>query len=213
MKEHASSITIRPSVLYYGTPIALLSSLNDDGTTNLAPNSCSWALADRVVFGLEATAQTLANIERVPECVVNLPGPSQWQHVEQIAPTTGRRIVPRRKRAQGYVFEPRKFDRASLSPIESETVRPARVADFPLQLEAEVVAILPTTRLGSGDRGAGLSIVEARVTRVHAHSSIVVPGTHHIDPLRWSPLLYVFRQYFGTGERLGRDFKDELLAR
>ncbi len=39
---------------------------------------------------------------------------------------------------------------------------------------------------------------------------IVVPGTSHIDTARWSPLLYVFRHYFGTGPDLGRTFKSEI---
>ncbi|MGZ9719124.1 hypothetical protein [Rhizobium miluonense] len=45
--------------------------------------------------------------------------------------------------------------------------------------------------------------------RVHAHRDIVIPGTNHIDTGRWSPLLYVFRHYFGIGPDLGRTFKAE----
>jgi flavin reductase (DIM6/NTAB) family NADH-FMN oxidoreductase RutF len=36
--------TIEPKILYFGTPVALISSLNEDGTTNLAPMSSFWAL-------------------------------------------------------------------------------------------------------------------------------------------------------------------------
>jgi flavin reductase (DIM6/NTAB) family NADH-FMN oxidoreductase RutF len=35
MKIH----TIEPKILYFGTPVALISSLNEDGSTNLAPIS------------------------------------------------------------------------------------------------------------------------------------------------------------------------------
>ena len=45
--------------------------------------------------------------------------------------------------------------------------------------------------------------------RVHARSYMVRPGTNHIDTSRWSPLLYVFRHYFGTGVELGRTFRAE----
>ena len=31
--------TVEPKILYFGTPLALISSLNEDGTTNLAPIS------------------------------------------------------------------------------------------------------------------------------------------------------------------------------
>jgi flavin reductase (DIM6/NTAB) family NADH-FMN oxidoreductase RutF len=36
--------TIEPKILYLGTPVARLSSLNEDGSTNLAPISSFWAL-------------------------------------------------------------------------------------------------------------------------------------------------------------------------
>lgn len=35
--------------------------------------------------------------------------------------------------------------------------------------------------------------VETEVIRVHADERIVVPGTHHVDPVLWSPLIYDFR--------------------
>ena len=42
-------VTIEPSILYVGTPVALLSTMNDDDTINLAPMSSAWALGDVVV--------------------------------------------------------------------------------------------------------------------------------------------------------------------
>ena len=45
--------------------------------------------------------------------------------------------------------------------------------------------------------------------KVHAHEHIVVPGTQRICTGRWSPLLHVFRHYFGTGERFGRNLRAE----
>ncbi|MBB3291278.1 MULTISPECIES: hypothetical protein [unclassified Rhizobium] len=38
-REH---IEIQPSVLYVGTPIVLITSLNPDGTTNISPMSSVW---------------------------------------------------------------------------------------------------------------------------------------------------------------------------
>jgi hypothetical protein len=37
----------------------------------------------------------------------------------------------------------------------------------------------------------------------------VLDGTQHVDTARWSPLPYVFRHDFGTGERRGRIFRAE----
>jgi flavin reductase (DIM6/NTAB) family NADH-FMN oxidoreductase RutF len=36
--------TIEPKILYFGNPVALVSSLNEDGSTDLAPISSFWAL-------------------------------------------------------------------------------------------------------------------------------------------------------------------------
>jgi hypothetical protein len=41
------------------------------------------------------------------------------------------------------------------------------------------------------------------VKAIHADPRIVTPGTDHIDTRAWQPLLYVFRDYYGTGPRLG----------
>jgi flavin reductase (DIM6/NTAB) family NADH-FMN oxidoreductase RutF len=35
-------LTIEPKILYFGTPVALISSLNEDQSTNLAPISSFW---------------------------------------------------------------------------------------------------------------------------------------------------------------------------
>lgn len=36
--------TIEPKILYFGTPVALISSLNENNKTNLAPISSFWVL-------------------------------------------------------------------------------------------------------------------------------------------------------------------------
>jgi len=44
--------TIEPKILYFGTPVAVISSLNEDGATNLAPISSFWALGWTFLLGL-----------------------------------------------------------------------------------------------------------------------------------------------------------------
>ena len=34
--------TIEPAILYFGTPVVLISTLNEDGSPNLAPMSSAW---------------------------------------------------------------------------------------------------------------------------------------------------------------------------
>jgi flavin reductase (DIM6/NTAB) family NADH-FMN oxidoreductase RutF len=59
------------------------------------------------------------------------------------------------------------------------------------------------------DTGGDFVIVEARVLRVHAAPELVVPGTQHVAPEAWSPLVYNFRHYFGLGSELGHGFRSE----
>jgi flavin reductase (DIM6/NTAB) family NADH-FMN oxidoreductase RutF len=194
-----------PTILYFGTPIALVTTLNLDGSPNIGPMSSVWALGYTIVMGWESTAHTLANLERERECVLNLPDDTLVEQVETLAPLTGNDPPPAHK-ADTFRFEPRKFDAAGLTAQESETVRPPRIAECPLQLEAKITAIHePATR----PDGAHFRIAEAHVQRVHAVSRVVKPGTSHIDTDRWRPLLYVFRHYFSTGTELGRSFRAE----
>jgi flavin reductase (DIM6/NTAB) family NADH-FMN oxidoreductase RutF len=50
-------VTITPRILYFGTPLVLLSTENDDATMNLSPMSSAWAMGDVVVLGLAASAK------------------------------------------------------------------------------------------------------------------------------------------------------------
>jgi hypothetical protein len=82
MKE-ARFRTIEPKILYFGTPVALISSLNEDGSTNLAPMSSFWALGWTLMLGLLDETKTAENLGRHPECVANLPAPDLWRKVEE----------------------------------------------------------------------------------------------------------------------------------
>ena len=53
------SVTVAPEVLYFGTPVAVVSTLNVEGTTNLAAMSSFWALGDRFFIGVHAVVEKL----------------------------------------------------------------------------------------------------------------------------------------------------------
>lgn len=195
-------LEIEPSILYFGTPVVLLSTENQDGSFNLAPISSAWALGRTVVIGLGREGQTAHNLVSRPDLVISLPAPAQWPAVERLAPLTGRNPVPSFKQARGYRFEQDKFAAAGLTGKPSDLVRPPRVAECPIQMEARAERVQPDV---SGDH----VIVEAVVQKVHADSRIVVPGTDHIDPAAWSPLIYNFRHYFGLGPELGHTFRTQ----
>ncbi|WP_308122249.1 flavin reductase family protein [Streptomyces sp. TRM70350] len=192
---------IRPSILYFGTPVVLLTTENEDGSFNLAPISSAWALGQRVVLGLGSESQTVRNLRACPELVISVASPQVWEHVERLAPLTGANPVPPGKRAV-YRYERDKFAAAGLTPVDSDVVRPPRVAECGLQLEARAVG------LTAGGEGLFFS-VECEVLRVHADERVVIPGTHHIDPAVWSPLIYNFRHYHGLAPELGHGFRSE----
>lgn len=197
----ARHMAIEPSILYFGTPVVLLSTENEDGSFNLAPISSAWALGKTMVLGLGCEGQTAQNLGVRPELVISLPPPALWPAVERLAPLTGRNPVPSTK-AKGCRFEPDKFTAAGLHSEPSDLVRPPRVAECPLQFEARAERV----RLDvSGD----FVIVEAAVRKVHADPEIVVAGTHHVEPAAWSPLIYNFRHYFGLGPELGHSYRTQ----
>jgi flavin reductase (DIM6/NTAB) family NADH-FMN oxidoreductase RutF len=193
-------IGVDPKILYFGTPVVLVSTENEDGSFNLAPISSAWALGSCVVIGVGSESQTFENLRRSGECVLNLPSPDQWPAVERLAPLTGKFPVPDGKAAQ-FRFEREKFAAAGLTPVASERVRPPRVMQCPLQLEGQVRAIHTLS-----DAAVRACIMELQVLCTWAHADIVL-GPNHIDPGAWSPLIYNFRHYFGLGTELGRTFR------
>jgi flavin reductase (DIM6/NTAB) family NADH-FMN oxidoreductase RutF len=199
--------TIEPKILYFGTPVALISSLNEDGTTNLAPISSFWALGWTLMLGLLDETKTAENLEQYPECVVNLPSPELWKNVEALAPLTGKNPVPQIK-AKQFRFEADKFAAAGLTPLASELVKSARAKECPVHMEARVIRL---HKMG-GDRlqklGGGVA-AEVEIVRVHVANELVL-GDNYIDPQKWSPLLYNFRHYFRLAEHeLGKTFRAE----
>ncbi|MEU0675297.1 flavin reductase family protein [Streptomyces sp. NPDC006172] len=192
-------MAIAPEILYFGTPVALLSTVNEDGSPNLAPVSSVWALGWSVVLGVGRGSRTVENLAARPDVVINLPGPELWRQVEALAPLTGAEPVPEEKRGI-YRHEADKFAAAGLTPQPAERVRPPRVVECPLQLEARVTEMTPG---GGGE----FRIVECEVVRVHARDDLVVPGTQHVDPSAWSPLIYNFRHYHGLSPEVGFGFR------
>ena len=80
---------VDPAILYWGTPVVLVSTLNEDGSANLAPISSAFWLGHTATLGFGLTSHSLANLQRTGECVLNLPGPDQVSAVDRLALTTG----------------------------------------------------------------------------------------------------------------------------
>jgi flavin reductase (DIM6/NTAB) family NADH-FMN oxidoreductase RutF len=72
-------------ILYFGTPVVLISSENEDGSVNLAPMSSAFWLGWRCVLGLAASSKTTENLKRTGECVLNLPSEERAGAVDRLA--------------------------------------------------------------------------------------------------------------------------------
>ncbi|MFD7610446.1 flavin reductase family protein [Streptomyces sp. NPDC059828] len=179
-------------VLYFGTPVVLISSLNEDGTPNLAPMSSAWWLGQSCMLGLGDSAQTTANLLREGECVLNLPSSAMVDAVDRIALTTGKPVVPDHKAKQGYRYEPDKFSAARLTEQAAELVRAPRVAECPVQLECRVVSAHPF-----GSPAPHATAFQVEVLRAHVEEELVIPGTPYVDPHGWDPLIMKFCEFFG----------------
>ena len=200
--------TITPSILYFGNPVAIISSLNPDSSPNLAPISSFWGLGWTMILGILCDTQTFENFQSHCDCVVNVPSPDLWEAVERLAPLTGKNPVPPEKSAK-FRFEPDKFAAAGLTPVASESVCAPRVKECPVQLEATVSRIHlleGEPRLGKLGGGAA---VEVRVLKVHVRSDFIL-GENYVNPQKWQPLIYNFRHYFGLGPELGKTFRAEI---
>jgi len=200
--------TITPSILYFGNPVAIVSSINPDGSPNLAPISSFWGLGWTLVLGLLCDTQTFENFERNTNCVVNVPSPDQWEVVERLAPLTGKNPVPAEKSAK-FRFEADKFVAAGLTPLASEAVSVPRVKECPVQMEASVTKIHRLQGEPRVDKLGGGAAVEVRVLKVHVRSDFILRD-NYVDPEKWQPLIYNFRHYFGLGAELGKTFRAEV---
>ena len=193
---------IDPGILYFGTPVVLVSSLNADGSPNLAPMSSAWWVGRSCMLGLSARSLTPANVQRTGECVLNLPSVREVATVDRLARTTGSDPVPAWKAENGYRHVRDKFGRAGLTPLASDRVAPPRIAECPVHLEAVLEAVHPLAADDPVRRGR-LVALELHVVRVHVEEAIRMPGqADRIDPARWRPLIMSFQRFYGLGDEV-----------
>jgi flavin reductase (DIM6/NTAB) family NADH-FMN oxidoreductase RutF len=190
--------TIEPTILYFGTPVALISTLNEDGTPNIAPMSSAWWLGWSCMLGLGSMGKTSDNLIRTRECVINLPSAEQVTHVDRLALTTGKNPVPEKKVSWGYRYEPDKLGSSGLTPMASLEVGPPRIAECPVQMEGVVHEVRPSGKNESANA------FEVHVVKLHVDESLLMgdESRPHIDPVKWRPLIMSFCRFFGVGDEV-----------
>lgn len=175
---------INPGAFYYGFPVILLSTLNDNGTTNITPISSSWSLGEMVVIGIGTGTQAYENLKSHREAVLNIVSENLINHVDSIAKSSGKNGDD-------------KWALANLTPQISEFVKPQRVKESPLQAETKVVNI---------QERDNFAIVELKILAVQALPEILTQD-NLVDPEKWKPMIYNFRHYQGLTATKGKHFK------
>jgi flavin reductase (DIM6/NTAB) family NADH-FMN oxidoreductase RutF len=207
---------IEPSILYLGTPVVLISTRNEDGSTNVAPMSSTWFLGWGCMLGAAASSKTSENLLRERECVLNFPSIEQAEAVNKLAKTTGSCPVPPSKITKGYRHLKDKLSGAGLTTLHSGLVEVPRVAECPLQMEAVLQAVrpfggfAPQRAFGEELETSRIQAFELRIVRVHVEEGLLLAGKkNHIDPDKWKPLIMSFARFYGLA---GQQIRPSTLA-
>jgi len=159
-------------------PVALVSTVDRNGTANLAPFSFFAGVGSNpptllfcpvirsrpdATAGIELDLRkdTLRNVEETGEFVVNVVSDA----IAAAANATAAEVPP----------EVDEFVLSGLTPQASDLVRPARVAESPAQMECKLLQVIYTGR----EPGAGV-VVLGQIVRFHLRKNMV--DNFRVDP-------------------------------
>ena len=164
--------TIEPKILYFGTPVALISSLNEDGETNLAPISPFSDVGWTVSAGLLDETRDSDKQSAGPECAWLICMLCPVGTREEFEPLKGKDPVPELKTKQ-FHFEPEKFDAARSRRLAAKLVKAARAEECPVPVGSASASDARDGRDGLEELGGGVA-AEVEVVRVHVASNLVI---------------------------------------
>lgn len=144
-------------------PICFASTIDSEGNINLSPFSffnmfstnppmCIFSPARRVRDN--TTKHSLQNVLEVKECVINIVDYAMVQQTS-LASTE-------------YAKGVNEFEKAGFTMLESELVKPPRVAEAPVQLECIVKEVIPL-----GDQHGAGNLVLAEIKLIHLKEEIL----------------------------------------
>ena len=192
---------IEPAIHYWGTPVVLVSTRNEDGSTNIAPMSSVWWLGYTCLLGLDASSQTVLNLRRERCCVLNLATADNADAVNRLARTTGTPSLPFHKKLLGYRAVQAKAEHAGLTLQDAVAVSAARVREARVQLEAQVISIRPVGRTDPR-MAVPACAIEVQILKTHVDTALLLDNDH-VDADAWQPLLMSFRRLFVRGTEQG----------
>ena len=166
-------------------PIAFVSTVDEEGIPNLAPYSFFNAFSSNppvLIFSSNrrvkdnTTKDTLANARATGEVVINV---VSYPIVRQLALTSGR-----------FPKEVSEFEKAGLTPVPSDLVKPFRVKESPVQFECKVSEVVTL-----GEQGGAGHLVICQVLRIHIDEK-VVDEHNRIDPHKLDLMGRLGRAYY-----------------
>lgn len=187
---------ISPAILYWGTPVCLVGTTNEDGTYNIGPMSSIFWLGHHCMLGLETPSKTTQNILRTGHCTLNLPSDDMKDPVNAIARTTGSDPLPPGKVIRGYQIVKDKFGCAGLTPLPSDKIESAGIKECPVVMEAELVN---THKMFKGQEIEGAILVfEVHIINVKIHPQLRMKDhRNRIDADKWKPMIMMFCELYG----------------
>jgi flavin reductase (DIM6/NTAB) family NADH-FMN oxidoreductase RutF len=144
-------------------PIAFASTIDENGVNNLSPFSffnVFSAAPPILIFSparngrTNTTKDTYNNVKAIPEVVINI---VNYDILHQMSLSSS-----------PYAPGVDEFVKAGLTPLASETIRPMRVLEAPVQFECKVNQVIEL-----GDQGGAGNLVICEVTKIHIHKEIL----------------------------------------
>lgn len=155
-------------------PIAFVTTLNSNGTINLAPFSYFNGVSSTppaIMFAITTKSDgekkdTLRNIERTGEFVVNTV--SEWM------------VHPMNHCSAEYPYGVSELEQVGLTPIPSQRVAPPRVKESPIHMECTLYS---SVQVGSGGVGSSTVII-GEIKAFHIHKPAYKDGKIDIEQLQ-----------------------------
>jgi flavin reductase (DIM6/NTAB) family NADH-FMN oxidoreductase RutF len=144
-------------------PIAFASTIDEDGNHNLSPFSffnVFSAAPPIMIFSparngrTNTTKDTYNNVKQIPEVVINV---VNHDILHQMSLSSS-----------PYAPDVDEFVKAGFTPLPSETIRPMRVKESPVQFECKVNQVIEL-----GDQGGAGNLVICEVTKIHIHEEVL----------------------------------------
>lgn len=144
-------------------PIAFASTVDEAGNHNLSPFSffnVFSAAPPILIFSparngrTNTTKDTYNNVKRVPEVVINI---VNYDILHQMSLSSS-----------PYAPDVDEFVKSGFTPVQSETIRPMRVKESPVQFECKVNQVIEL-----GDQGGAGNLVICEVTKIHINEAVL----------------------------------------